>query len=93
MQGRGAVSIPKYLERAIEVCYSKGFLIDLVCDLARKELGEDATPEQIANWLDKQSIPVYFMIDQKPNRSVIGEIKKQLKASALYLEKCMQEKR
>lgn len=58
MNGKGALMVPKVLEQAVDHCLSKGFLIDLVCDLARKQIGEDAGAYEIGEWLDLMSGPL-----------------------------------
>lgn len=87
MNGKGALTIPRYLQFAIERTHSKGFLIDLLCDIARKEIGEGATCEEVANWIDMQSIPVYFARDERPKNSVIRQLQIQIRASEVYLQK------
>lgn len=84
MNGKGALTIPRHLQFAIERTHSKGFLVDLLCDIAKKEIGEGATCEEVANWIDCQSIPVYFARDEKPRGSVIRQLKIQIKASEAY---------
>lgn len=58
MNGKGALMVPRVLEQAVDHCCSKGFLIDLVCDLARKQTGEDAVAHEIGEWLDLMSGPL-----------------------------------
>lgn len=58
MNGKGALMVLKVLEQAVDHCLSKGFLIDLVCDLARKQIGEDAGAYEIGEWLDLMSGPL-----------------------------------
>lgn len=65
MQGNAPALLSRELSHAIECC-SKSLLMDLVVDMVRRTLGEEATDEQVVELLVEYLGPVCRVRNQRP---------------------------
>lgn len=69
MQGKEPVLCTVELGQSIELL-TKGALIDLVVDLARRSIGEHSTEEELAEIIEAWSGPVLTARDDRPAKIV-----------------------